>query len=154
MYNGTNRLEATERDLAQATSELQVVLDLSRAVQALTSNDPDFIKRSGFTVPQAASMIATANSAMFEGWGSTLAESLDILKEYEAGLREEISSFMAAHDELLLRTRGEAIKFIEAELDRADQQTSDDPKIKYHYDGMREAYKNVLKVLWTFHFEE
>ena len=155
MYNEINALEAVERDLAQVTNELQEVVDLTRAVEVLMSTDPDFVKRSGLTVLKAAEMVTEAYKTLDDlgAWNSTLAESLEHLNGWQEGLKEEIECFQRAHDELLLRSRGEALKFIERELKGLEHVLPRVDKNEKFYEGKATAYENVLGILNTFSYE-
>ena len=154
MYNEMNALERVESDIAQVTRELQKVVELVRAVSVLLSKENDYVEQSPLTVHEAAKLIANEHPAVFGEPNATLEDSLRALGNWEEGLREELDSFTKAREDLFLRARSEAVKFVVAELDDLDRKTKKvDPDEKF-YAGQKTAYENVLEVLNTFEYPE
>ena len=145
-------LASAAYDLEQTEKELTHVYDCIAAVKLLTATDSVSADCYSISIQEAAQILADMDPTMVEG--NTTAEVLDRLYSWADGIREERDSFSKACDYLRLLSRVEAIKLIESELELADLQTSDDPKIKYFYDGQRAAYEKVLEALNTFKYEE
>ena len=147
-------LASAAYDLQQTENELTKVYDCIAAVNVLDAmgTDPDATDRYSMSLQAAARIFASMEPTMVEG--NKTDEILDRLNSWADGIREERDSFAKACDELRLRSRGEAIKFIESELKDLDQITKKvDPNEKY-FEGKATAYENVLHVLNTFKYDE
>ena len=115
----SRQFEAVNRDIYNVNKEIRQNLEQQDAIRLLSSGDPEATDLHNTTIYGAIQTLAKADSADIKG--DTLDEVLDYLQDCETGLREELASFYAKHDELLVRNRADVMRWIDDELDRLQE---------------------------------